>query len=64
MRFTLRLLGQEVLHFSTDDWIGDALDEACSLDGGTTSAYPIGFTQPEPPPYEHDTPPHTEEGWE
>lgn len=42
MRFTLRFLGFEVLAISTDS--EDFEDEGCSLDGGTTAAYPIGFT--------------------
>lgn len=54
----MRLLGFEVLHLTTDP---DEVDEACSLDGGTTSAYPIGFTLPTPAPDEHDCPPYIEE---
>lgn len=42
MRFTLRLLGFEVLDLSLGDDVAE--DEGCSLDGGTTAAYPIGFT--------------------
>jgi hypothetical protein len=61
VRLTLRLLGTEIFHISTDR---DDEPDGASLDGGTTSAYPMGFTPPQPPPYEHDTPPHTEEGWE
>lgn len=41
MRLTIRLLGCELLdlYLSTDPD-----EEACSLDGGATAAYPIGFT--------------------
>lgn len=51
MRFTVRIFGVTVLEVSTD---ADEVYEApCSLDGGTTSSYPIQVTGPygEPEPY-------------
>lgn len=42
-RLTLRILGTEVLHVSTEPEV--ALQEYTSLDGGTTTSYPIGFDQ-------------------
>ena len=46
MRLTIRLLGAEILHISTDP--DDAYnDEGDALNGGTSAAYPIGFA-PQP----------------
>lgn len=42
MRVTLRLLGLEV--FSLEATTDEEATEGCSLDGGTTASYPVGFT--------------------
>lgn len=57
MHLTLRLLGFEVLsvEYATDD---EYAEGGCSLDGGTTAAYPIGFAPSEPQPWDMDCPPH------
>lgn len=55
----MRLLGFEVISISTD--AEETADEGASLDGGTTSAYPVGFSLPVAAPNEHDCPPYIEE---
>lgn len=44
MRLTLRLLGVEVLHITTDPLEPDYEDDGDALNGGTTPSYPVGFT--------------------
>jgi hypothetical protein len=59
VRFTVRFLGLDLIDIclSTEPECVE-LDEACSLDGGTTGGYPIGFSLSEPQPWDMDCPPH------
>lgn len=50
MRLTLAWFGYEI-DFSFGPTTVDEPD-TCSLDGGTTSSYPVGFTQTPHPPWE------------
>ena len=44
MNLTIRLLGTEILHISTD---AQQDDRDVHLSGGTTSSYPVGFVNQE-----------------
>ena len=55
-RLAFSFLGVELFAVTIE---GDEAGEFCSLDGGTTSAYPIGFAAA---PYEHEAPEHTWQG--
>lgn len=56
MRLTIRLLGTEIFHVTTDpEW---AEEDDCSRDlsGGTTGAMPMGFVPHMDRPHEVETP--------
>lgn len=53
MRLTLRFLGLDLLDLNVDT---DAACAPASDDPGDCTTYPVGFTMPDPAPYELDCP--------